>query len=494
MSLFAGIDCGTQSTKVVVYDTCLRSIVAQASHAYSLIAKDDGSREQEASWFWEAVLSCFGQIDPSVKKKIKGIGVSGQQHGFVPLDKDGNAIAPVKLWCDTSTEAECAMLTRALGGDEACVGLVGNTLKSGFTIGKVYAMKLHNPGLWKKLSHILLPHDWLNFRLTGRMVMEAGDASGTAMLDIVHRRWNETVLAAIDPYAPWETLLPPLVENKEPIGTVMPEVARMLGLGESVIVSCGGGDNMMAAIGTGCVQEGAMTVSMGTSGTLFAYSSQPVVDASGVLSGFCSSSGGYLPLMCTMNCTVATEKVRSLLGISLEEMNCLAASSTLGSSGVVLLPYFNGERTPDYPHGRGVFAGFNADNCTRENLCRAAMESAVFALVDGMDVFASKKMVPHRILLAGGGARSAFWRQMVSDVFALPVSVSTIAESAAFGGALQALWASGEEGTDLVEICKRHLCLEKEKECEPNGVAHARYLGALSSWRTYQKTMAPLFR
>ena len=349
MSLFAGIDCGTQSTKVVVYDTETKSIVAQGSHAYPLVSRDDGSREQKAAWFTDAVVDCFTQIDLPVRRKVKGIGVSGQQHGFVPLDKDGNVIAPVKLWCDTSTVAECDRLTEKVGGAEQAIALVGNQFKTGFTVGKVYAMKLRHPDLWARLAHILLPHDWLNYWLTGRYVMERGDASGTAMFDIVRLCWSRPVLEAIDPSADWDCLLPELVSDNEVIGTVRPDLARELGLSSSVIVSAGGGDNMMAAIGTGCVEKGAMTVSMGTSGTVFAYSDAPIADETGALSGFCSSNNGYLPLMCTMNCTIATEQIRSLFGMTIAELNSLAGSEAIGSQGVSVLPYFNGERTPDFP-------------------------------------------------------------------------------------------------------------------------------------------------
>ena len=494
MSLFAGIDCGTQSTKVVVYDTETKSIVAQGSHAYPLVSRDDGSREQEAAWFTDAVVDCFNQIDLPVRRKVKGIGVSGQQHGFVPLDKDGNVIAPVKLWCDTSTVAECDRLTEKVGGAEQAIALVGNQFKTGFTVGKVYAMKLRHPDLWARLAHILLPHDWLNYWLTGRYVMERGDASGTAMFDIVRLCWSRPVLEAIDPSADWDCLLPELVSDNEVIGTVRPDLARELGLSSSVIVSAGGGDNMMAAIGTGCVEKGAMTVSMGTSGTVFAYSDAPIADETGALSGFCSSNNGYLPLMCTMNCTIATEQIRSLFGMTIAELNSLAGSEAIGSQGVSILPYFNGERTPDFPCGKAVFAGFDTTNCSKATLARAAMESAVFSLMDGVDAFRAKAMVPSRILLTGGGAKSPLWRQMVSDVFGVPVSISTIGESAALGGALQALWASGEEGVDLAAICKRHVALDSASGCVPDPDAAKAYQAALQRFRSYQTALAPLFR
>lgn len=493
MGITAGLDVGTQSTKLVCYDPEQKAVVAKASASYALVSKDDGTREQEASWFTDAVKSCFSQIPWEIRKRVTAIGVSGQQHGFVPLDANGEVIAPVKLWCDTSTAKECAQLTEKLGGPKAVFDLIGNQILPGYTAGKIFAMKLHQPNLFRRLAHILLPHDYVNYCLTGRYVMEPGDASGTALFDISRRAWSTQVLQAIDPEANWDALLPPLVPSSQVIGNLTPKAALQLGLDEGVVVSAGGGDNMMAAIGTGCVSQGVMTVSMGTSGTLFGYSGKPIADPSGCLAGFCSSSGGWLPLLCTMNCTVATEEVRSLFDLDVVTLDGMAATEPIGARGVTMLPYFNGERTPNYPNGKAVLAGFTLDTMKKSVIARAALESAVYSLRYGMDAFVALGFTPTSIVLTGGGANSPIWRQMVSDVFSLPVTVPVIGESAAFGAAIQALWASGKEGGDLAAIVARHVRMDTRKACVPEREAKAAYDEAYHRFLRYSDTLAPLF-
>jgi xylulokinase len=493
MSITAGLDVGTQSTKLVCYDSDARRVVAKAAATYVLVSRDDGSREQEASWFVDAVRGCFSQIPADIRSKIRAIGVSGQQHGFVPLDKDGNVLAPVKLWCDTSTAMECAQLTERLGGSDAVFELIGNQILPGYTAGKVVAMKNRNPERYARIAHILLPHDYVNYYLTGRYVMEAGDASGTAFFDIRTRTWSRPVLEAIDPDADWSSLLPDIVPSSSVIGTVTAKAARELGLDRSVVVSAGGGDNMMGAIGTGCVAAGRMTVSMGTSGTLFGYSDTPIADPSGRLAGFCSSTGGWLPLLCTMNCTVATEEVRKLFDMDVVALDSLAADEPIGARGVTMLPYFNGERSPNYPNGKAVLAGFMLDTMTKGTIARAALESAVYSLRYGLDSFVGLGFTPTAIVLTGGGANSPIWRQMVSDVFDLPVTIPVIGESAAFGAAIQALWASGSEGDDLSVIAYDHIRMDEQKACMPREGVSAAYKESYLRFLRYSDVLSPIF-
>lgn len=493
MSVMAGLDVGTQSTKLVCYDVKGKKIISKSSASYGLISKDDGTREQEASWYIDAIKACFSQVPVEVRKRIVAIGVSGQQHGFVPMDKSGDVIAPVKLWCDTSTAKECRELTQELGGDDKVFSLIGNRILPGYTAGKILAMKERRSDLYGKLAHILLPHDYVNHYLTGRYVMEMGDASGTALFDIRNRVWSKEVLHALDDKAEWDSLLPEVVDSSSIIGTIAPKTAKELGLGTDIIVSAGGGDNMMGAVGTGCVSEGKMTVSMGTSGTLFGYSGKPIADPDGCLAGFCSSTGGWLPLLCTMNCTVATEKVRKLFDMDVVALDQLAGEEPIGARGVTMLPYFNGERTPNYPNGKAVIAGFTLDNMSKGTIARASLESAVYSLRYGLDSFVKLGFRPNAIVLTGGGANSPIWRQMVSDCFALPVDIPVVGESAAFGAAIQALWASGEEGKDLGDIAKRHVEMNGKKACVPNGEHAKRYKEAYERFLSYSNTLSPLF-
>ena len=312
MKTVCGIDLGTQSCKILVYDADGRKVLASAQAPLGMISRDDGAREQEASWYAGALAACFAAIDPGVRATIAALGVSGQQHGFVPLDEDGRPLHPVKLWCDTSTAAECAELTAAAGGEAALLAETGMPMLPGYTAPKILWLKKNHPERFARLAHVLLPHDYVNFLLTGEYSAECGDASGTALFDVRRRRWSAFACALVDPRL--ERLLPPLRAPGEAAGRVSAAAAAAFGIPEGAAVSSGGGDNMMGAIGTGTVRDGFLTMSLGTSGTLYGYSDAPVVDPSGRLAAFCSSTGGWLPLLCTMNCTVASERTRALLG------------------------------------------------------------------------------------------------------------------------------------------------------------------------------------
>ena len=247
MTFTAGIDAGTQSVKVVVYDDQARRVVASASAALELISGNDGSREQHPDAWTQAVTQCFSAIDSSVRSRIKALAVSGQQHGFVPLDAQGRVLAPAKLWCDTSSTAECDEIMQAVGGAQRCIELAGNPILAGYTASKLPWTRNHRPEAYAQLATILLPHDYLNFWLTGEAFCEFGDASGTGWLDVRTRQWSPEMLHAIDPDRDLSPCLPPLVDtaSTSAISTVR---AEQLGLANDVVVAVGGGDTMMAAI------------------------------------------------------------------------------------------------------------------------------------------------------------------------------------------------------------------------------------------------------
>jgi xylulokinase len=310
----------------------------------------------------------------------------------------------------------------------------------GYTAPKVLWLKRHAPQAYAAMSRILLPHDYINFFLTGRYSAEAGDASGTGFLDIRNRQWSGKALAAIDHDRDLRECLPSIIEPHAAVGNIGKLIAESLGLPESALVAAGGGDNMMAAIGTGCARAGVFTISLGTSGTLFGYSDSPVVDPAGLVAAFCSSTGAWLPLVCTMNCTVATELNRTLFEMPLADVDRLSRSVPAGADGLITLPYFNGERTPNFPRAKGCIFGLSPSNYTRAHLIRSAMEAAVFALRYGQEAFSDLGLKPKSIKLTGGGAKSRVWRQMVADISGCPVACPSIEETAAFGAALQAYW------------------------------------------------------
>ncbi len=496
MAIVAGIDVGTQSTKVVCYDTEVKTILATTQAPHELLSHADGTREQEAAWWTEAITTCFQAIDLQIRKKIAAIGVSGQQHGFVPIDASGKVLHRVKLWNDTSTTEECDLLTDCAGGTDALLAQEGNLILPGYTASKILWFKRHHREAYAQMAHILLPHDYINYWLTGNAVMEYGDASGTALLDIRTRTWSKRLLQCIDDKRDLSSVLPNLIEAHMPSGSVQPAIAKTLGIPMDIPVSSGGGDNMMGAVGTGTVSDGTLTMSLGTSGTIFGASDKPIIDPQGLLAAFCSSTGNWLPLLCTMNCTVASEVTRELFEKGVAEFDAYAATAPIGCEGVVMLPYFNGERTPNYPRGKGCLMGFNLKNMTERNISRAALESAIFGLRLGLDAFYALGYAAKEIRLIGGGAKSSVWRQMVADICDLPVVVPRITEAAAFGAALQAYWClTHTQGSpqDIAEIVDRHVLLERASACMPNAANVKEYEKAYQNYRMYVSAVKPLF-
>ncbi|MBN1524005.1 MAG: xylulokinase [Spirochaetales bacterium] len=496
MKTVIGIDNGTQSTKVVFYDFEQKKITAQASAPHDLVSRDDGTREQESSWWIDALSHCMNQISPDIKKTAVAAGVSGQQHGFVPVDEQGKVLTPVKLWCDTATVKQCKTITEKYGGAKKLLDEVGNLILPGYTLPKIFWLKDNHPDVYRKMNKILLPHDYLNFYLTGNMVMEYGDASGTGLLDIREKKWSDPLLSVIDPAGTIKKALPQLINADQLCGTVAAVAAAQFGIPEGIPVSSGGGDNMMGAIGTGTVAEGVITMSLGTSGTMYGFSEKPVIDPEGNLAAFCSSTGGWLPLLCTMNCTVSTTLVQNLFQLSLEEINEFAKKAQAGSNGIVNLPFYNGERTPNLPNGKGCFVGMDMNNVTRGNMIRASMEAAIFGLKGGLESFRKLGFQAKEIRLIGGGANSSVWRQITSDILELPVVVPELQEAAALGAALQALWAleiSRGKAVDIAEITDEHVILQEGTATVP-GSDSVMYRDVYATYKSYVNELTDIFK
>ena len=383
--MYLGIDIGTQGVKALLYDADAARIAAVQQAPLELISEPDGTREQLASWWVQGLLQCLQGFAPAERARVRALAVSGQQHGCVALDAAGAVLAPVKLWCDTATEVECEEITAAFGGRERCLAELGNPILPGYTASKIRWLKKHRPQAYARLHTVLLPHDYINFYLTGERVAECGDASGTGLFDVRRRRWHAGILQAVDAERDLADTLPPLAAPGSVIGQLGAQAARELGLPPGIPVGTGGGDNMMAAIGTGNVSAGALTVSLGTSGTLFACADEAVVDEQGEMAAFCSSSGSWLPLVCTMNCTVSTELTRGLLNVAVADLDARVDAVPPGAQGVVTLPFFNGERTPNLPRGKGCLFGLDPGNYRADNLLRSAMEAAVYGLRAGLD-------------------------------------------------------------------------------------------------------------
>ena len=472
MACFIGLDSGTQSTKAVLVSGKDGQIVGSAAVSHDLLpASAPGQREQNPRDWVDAVSATVSRILHVSKvslKSVAAIGISGQQHGFVPLDREGRVIRPAKLWCDTTTAAECDLIVERLGGPARTVELLGNGILPGFTASKILWLKTHEPEHYARLATVLLPHDYLAFWLTGRKVMEYGDASGTALMDVRTRTWSREAIDAIDPAL--ADKLPPLADSRAPAGTLRRQIAATWGLKPDVLVS-GSGDNMMGAIGTGNVREGIVTASLGTSGCIYACSERPVVDPKGEVAAFCDATNRWLPLVCTMNVTVATEMVRRHLELDHESFAKLAASVPAGSDGLLLIPFFEGERTPNCPDGTGVWLGVRDRTMNAAHLARAAMEGVTLGLNHGLNRLRELGIAPREIRLTGGGAKSAVWRQVAADVFDRPVVCPASEEGAAYGAALHAMWvwehARGHD-VSIEDIAGRFVKLDEKTRAVPD--------------------------
>ncbi|MGA2363684.1 MAG: xylulokinase [Candidatus Aminicenantales bacterium] len=448
-----GIDSGTQGTKALVVDFKTGQVLGKGHAPHEMVpGLPPGASEQDPATWVKAMESALAaaikesRVDP---KKVVSLGISGQQHGFVPLDRRGRPIRPAKLWNDTSTIEETEMIVGRLGGAKEFIRKLGISLAVGFTASKILWLKRHEPENFEKLATVLLPHNYLNHHLTGRAHMEYGDASGTGLMDIRNLRWSEEAVGAVDPGLSGK--LPALSHPREPVGFVRKAVAARFGLGR-VLVSGGGGDNMMGAIGTGNVRPGVSTLSLGTSGTIYSHSGRAVVDPEGEIAAFCDSTGGWLPLLCTMNVTNTTEIFKSVFKLNNRTLEALAAKAGPGSGGLLFLPFVDGERVPVLPYPSAVFFGLNRGTFDSAHLARSVMEGTILNLGYGFARMRALGLKPDEIRATGGGSKSRLWLQIVADILRTPVVTLREQEAAAYGGALQSVWCWHLEKGEKVRI------------------------------------------
>jgi len=468
-----GVDVGTQGTKAILYDLSSKAIAGKGSCSYGLMPQPAGrpnAAEQDPSTWLEGVRVAVkaaleeAGLEPSA---IAAVGVSGQQHGMVALDEFGEVIRPAKLWCDVESAAEAKELGARFGW----------AMQAGFTSSKVLWMKRHEPNNWARTEHVLLPHDWINYKLTGEIATDPGDASGIGVLDLTTRSFRDDLCDFVDPK--FRRVLPTIVDPASDggvLGTVTAEASRgwLDGLIPSgAMVSVGSGDNMMSALGAGCVDPGDLVVSLGTSGTVFGYSSTPVIDATGAVAPFCDATGGYLPLLCTMNCTKVVEEPLLWYDRDHAQMVELARSVPPGCDGVRFLPYITGERTPNWPHATGAVVGIRPGSLVNPGVTyRAAMEGATYSLLAGAKRMSELGMpAPREVKVVGGGAKSPLWRQILADAFDVPVRRFREAESAALGAATQA--AAAAEGVDAKAYVRANLASSRAGGSEEEEEVHS---------------------
>jgi xylulokinase len=429
MPLVAGVDSSTQSTKVEVRDADTGALVAEgrAPHPPTTPPRS----EQRPDAWWSALEQARGG-----HPRVDAISVAGQQHGMVVLDAAGAVIRPAKLWNDTESAPDALWLRNQLD-DTAWADACGSVPLAAFTIAKLSWLHRSEPDEWARLARVCLPHDWLTWKLGGEFVTDRGDASGTGYFSAGENAYRADLLAIVDRDADWLPRLPRVCAVGETAGVV-----------DGVVVAAGTGDNMAAALGIG-LAPGDVAVSIGTSGTVFAVSATPTHDASGAVAGFADAAGRFLPLVCTLNATKVTDAIGRLLGIDHDGLDALALANP-ESGDITLVPYFDGERTPNRPDATGQITGVRSD-VSREQLARAAFEGVVCGLLDGLDALHAQRVaVDGRMFVVGGGARSRAYQQVLADLAGRSVVVPDASEHVATGACVQAAAALHEKHPDEI--------------------------------------------
>ena len=483
--MYLGIDCGTQGTKALLTDDDGK-VLGRGYAKHAIIERSNGAREQEPQWWVDALRTSVREaVAQAGQADVKALSVSGQQHGLVVLDEHMQVIRPAKLWNDTETAPQNAELVQRLGGKQAMLERFGVLPLTGYTVSKLLWLKEREPENFARVRHILLPHEYLNFWLTGRTAAEHGDASGTGYYDQRLKTFSHGVLDEIDGgTGQLAAALPTLLKPEENVGTVLPERAADLGIAPGALVASGGGDNMMGAIGTGNVREGVVTLSLGTSSTVYSYRDAPSHDLTGDVAPFCSSSGGWLPLVCTMNATNVVTQTLHLIGLSVTDIENALASTEPGAGGLIFLPFLNGERTPDLPEARGSIVGLAATNWTSENLVRSVIEGVTFGILNGLKLILEGERAK-TVLIIGGGARSAAWRQLVADATGATIQVPTEEEAGCLGAVIQAMYAYGSQHgkqESFPQLTSRMVRVDEDKTAHPDPAKAAAYLHAQEAY------------
>jgi len=447
--LVLGVDSSTQSSKVEIRDADTGAVVATARASHP--ATEPPVSEQDPASWWRALVDACGQIDPAVRAEVRAVSVAGQQHGLVLLDEAGSPLRPAKLWNDTTSAPQADALVEKLGAArwaESC----GSRPVASFTVTKLAWIAAYEPHLLAQVARMLLPHDYLTWRLTGRFVTDRGDASGTGWFSPTTGDYQiDLITMAAGDVRPWRELLPDVLGPTDSAGPLRADAARELGLPAGVVVAPGTGDNMAAALGLG-LGPGDVAMSLGTSGTVYAVSDRPAADATGAVAGFADATGRFLPLVCTLNATKVTDTVARWLGVDAAGLGALAQAAPDGP-GPVLVPYFDGERTPNRPDATGVMSGLRPAT-SREQIARAAHDGVLCGLIDGLDALRAAGVDPSGTLhLIGGGARSAAYRQRTADLHGAPIVVPDTDETVATGAALQAavVWS----GAGFEDVAQR---------------------------------------
>lgn len=465
MEYLLGIDLGTSGTKTVLFDI-EGNVIASNAMEYPVYQPKNGWAVQNPDDWWKAVQQTITNviiISGISPLSIKGIGISGQMHGLVMLDKEGAVLRPSILWCDGRTGEECVQITDVIGA-KRLIEISANPALTGFTAGKILWVRKHEKHIYEKCSHILLPKDYIRYKLCNVFASDVSDASGTNLLDVPNRCWSDEILEKlhID-----KTLLPDLYESYEVTGEVTAQAAKLTGLCSGIPVVAGAGDNAAAAIGTGVICEGRAFTTLGTSGVIFAHSDKVKIDAEGRVHTFCSAvPNAYTIMSCTLSaglslkwfrdtfCHSEIEVARSIGVDPYVLMDKEAKKSPIGANRLIYLPYLMGERSPILDEkARGIFFGLSAMH-TKSDMIRAILEGVMYSQKHCLEILNSMGVIPSEMLACGGGAKSPMWRQMMADVYECPVLTIDKQEGPALGAAILAGVGTGVY-SNIDEACQK---------------------------------------
>ncbi len=486
--LYIGIDLGTSAVKLLLMDGD-GNIQNTVFREYPLEFPRPGWSQQAPEDWKRAVLEGIKELlagfDPS---SVAGIGAGGQMHGLVVLDRDDNVIRPAILWNDGRTAEEVEYLNNVVG-KEKLSGLTANIAFAGFTAPKLLWMKKNEPELFARIDKIMLPKDYINYILTGIHCTDYSDASGTLLLDVEHKCWSKEMLELC---GVTEAQMPGLFESYRPVGTLKPDIAKALGLPESVTVCAGAGDNAAAAVGTGTVGEGACNISLGTSGTIFISREKFSVDPNNALHAFAHADGNYHLMGCMLSAASCNkwlmDNIYQTQDYAGEQKNI--TPDRLGNNHVYFLPYLMGERSPiNDTNARGTFTGITMDT-TRDDLTQAVLEGVAFAIRDSFEVAKSLGIRIKRSKLCGGGARSPLWRTILANVLNIRLDILASEQGPGMGGAMLSMVACGLYPT-VADACEK--LVRTAETVAPDPELAARYEARYRQYKQIYPAMKGLF-
>ena len=471
MAYYIGIDLGTSGTKTVLFDREGKAL-ASSTIEYPLYQPKNGYAEQDPDDWWNAAVGTIRAVlekSGVASSDVKGIGISGQMHGLVMLDKDGKVIRRSIIWCDQRTAKECEEITERVGA-ERLIEITANPALTGFTAAKILWVRNNEPENYAKCAKILLPKDYVRYKLTGEFATEVSDASGMQLLDVPNRCWSDEVLEKLDID---KNLLGKVYESPDITGYVTEEAAALTGLAAGTIVVGGAGDNAAAAVGTGVVEDGKAFTTIGTSGVVFAHSSTVSIDPKGRVHTFCCAVPGQWHIMGVTqgaglslkwfrdNFCGAEKETAALMGVDpYYLMDQEAEKVPVGSNKLLYLPYLMGERTPHLdPDCRGVFFGLSAIH-TKRDMLRAVLEGVAFSLNDCKNIIGGMGVPVSDMMACGGGGTSRVWRQMLADLYGCEVKTAANREGPALGVAILAMVGAGEYAS-VPEACRAIIKADK---------------------------------